>query len=292
MQVVLDNSRSVLLAPYEYELSLNGSRATQVQKARRRPTLPHRHQPKLVREESRPIGVSSPRQYVNESTLRRLSSGLWAVRKQAFRGGKQDGSRLLKQIQKQVIYSATCRTNPIIAMISTPEVYGLSVPMGELSEGSIIVDMEYIPFNDVRSVILDQDKTIHDWLIGSAISVIDQELTQSSNVRLESILPEFHKKASNIKTHLPVSSLLTVDERQEVTGYFDLILTHYASLQELEVPVGPCHGDLTLQNMLVDPVNRELCIFDFLDSFVVSSPLRVCSALTTVFLEGRFVVKD
>jgi len=279
MQVILENAGSTLLAPHENKWFMNGSRAAQVQKALRRPNLPRRHQSEIFREEGRPTALSPPRQYVNDSTLRRLSSGLWAVRKQAFRCGKQDGSRLLKQVQKQIIYSATCRTNPIIAMVSTPEVYGLKVPMGELAEGSVIVDMEYIPFDDVRSMILEQDKTIHDWLIGSAISVIDQELIQSSNVRLQSILPEFHEKASNIKTHLPGSSLLTVDDVQQITEYFDLILTHYASLQDLKVPIGTCHGDLTLQNMLVDPVNRELCIFDFLDSFVVGSP--ICSAVTS-----------
>lgn len=204
MQVILENAGSLIQAPNEIEtLPANGSRACQVQKARRRPLLPHRNRSQMLVHKNRQARVTSPRLYVNEKTLLRLSSGLWAVRKQAFRGGKQDGSRLLKQIQKQVIYSATCRTNPIIAMISTPEVYGIRVPTDESSEGSIVVDMEYIPFNDGRSVILEQDKTIHDWFIGSAISVIDQELTQSSTVTLETILPEFRKKASGINANLP-----------------------------------------------------------------------------------------
>ncbi|MCJ1371088.1 hypothetical protein MMC20_002303 [Loxospora ochrophaea] len=289
MQVILKNAGSIALAPHENEVLMNGSRAAQVQKALRRPTLPRRYHSEVSRKESRSAGTCSPRQHVNDSTLRRLSSDLWAVRKQAFRCGKQDGSRLLKQVQKQVIYSATCRTHPIIAMVTTPEVYGLKVSMDELSEGSVIVDMEYIPFGDVLSAILEQDKTIHDWFIGAAISVIDQELTQSSNVRLASILPKFFAKASNIKTNLPGSNLLTVDELQEITQYFDLILAHYASLQELEVPVGTCHGDLTLQNMLVDPINRELCVFDFLDSFVVSSPL--CLAVVALAFKADLSCK-
>lgn len=280
MQGVLKNAGSILLDPYKNEVFMNGSRASQVQKALRRPILPRRHHSDVFRKESRTPGTDSPRQHVNDSTLRRLSSGLWAVRKQAFQCGKQDGSRLLKQVQKQVIYSATCRTNPSITMITTPEVYGLKVPMCQISEGSVIVDMEYIPFNDVRMILLENDKTIHDWLIGAAISITDQELTQCENVTLQSILPKFHDKASNIKTCLPGSSLLTADETQEIVEYFDLILAYYDLLQDLEVPVGVCHGDLTLQNMLVDPVNRELCVFDFLDSFVVSHPS--CSTVTSL----------
>ena len=278
MQAILENAGSLIQAPHDIEtLRANGSRATQVQRARRRPVLPHRNPSEMLFLENKQTSISSPRQYVNEKTLLRLSSSLWAVRKQAFRGGKQDGSRLLRQIQKQVIYSATCRTNPIVAMISTPEVYGIRVPTDESCEGSIVVDMEYIPFNDVRSVILDYDKTIHDWFIGSAISVIDQELTQSWNVRLETVLPEFRKKAFGINRNLSESSLLAPEEIQVIAQYFDIILAHYTNLQDMEIPIGTCHGDLTLQNMLVDPVNRELCVFDFLDSFVVSPPSQLRS---------------
>ena len=49
----------------------------------------------------------------------------------------------------------------------------------------------------------------------------------------------------------------------------DRILQTFRGLKSREVPLGPCHGDLTLANMLVDPENRELCVFDFLDCFVV-----------------------
>ena len=272
MQAILEHARSVVEAP-EATRSQDGSRAARVQKALRRPTLPHRNRSAQLDLEILQSKISSPRQYVNEKTLRRLSSGMWAVRKQAFRSGKQDGSRLLKQIQKQVIYSATCRTNPIISMIGTPEVYGLRVPEGEDAEGSIIVDMEYIPFNDVRSLILEQDKTIHNWFIGSAISVIDQEMTQSSIVKLGTVLPEFNKKASGIIAHLANCPLLAPREKETIAQYFSIILTRFQSFQDLQIPVGTCHGDLTLQNMLVDPINRELCVFDFLDSFV-ESPLQ------------------
>lgn len=155
------------------------------------------------------------------------------------------------------------------ATISTPEIYGLKIPRaGE--ESNIVVDMEYIPFHDVAFIMLEQDKAVNEWLINAAISVVDYELTNSSSVPLKEVMPDFHKKADSIKKAMLKSSLLSEEEVKSTSEQIDVLLRHYDGLPELHIPVGTCHGDLTLQNMLVDPINRELCVFDFLDCFVVS----------------------
>ncbi len=164
------------------------------------------------------------------------------------------------------------------ATISTPEIYGLKVPRaGE--ESNIIVDMEYIPFHDVAFIMLEQDKAVNEWLINAAISVVDYELTNSSSVPLKEVMPEFRKKADSIKKAMTKSPLLSEEEIQSTSAQIDALLQHYDGLSELRIPVGTCHGDLTLQNMLVDPINRELCIFDFLDCFVVSQDRVIAPAL-------------
>lgn len=279
MQDIFVNART--LTPTNGDsYSVLGSRAAQARKALRRPFLARRgnsYAPRLARLPTRSTG---PSKYVSGATIRRLTSDKWAVRKQAFTGGKQDGSRLLKQIQKQLIFSATCRTSHMNATISTPEIYGLKVPRaGE--ESNIIVDMEYIPFHDVAFIILEQDKAVNEWLINAAISVVDYELTNSSSVPLKEVMPGFHKKADSIKTALEKSPLLAEEEIKSTSEQIDALLQHYDRLPELHIPVGTCHGDLTLQNMLVDPINRELCVFDFLDCFVVSLTLhdRSCSCV-------------
>lgn len=272
MQDIFANART--LTPTNGDsYSVLGSRAAQARKAHRRPFLARRGNssaPRLARQPTRSTG---PSKYVSGATIRRLTSDKWAVRKQAFSGGKQDGSRLLKQIQKQLIFSATCRTSHMNATISTPEIYGLKVPRaGE--ESNIIVDMEYIPFHDVAFIMLEQDKAVNEWLINAAISVVDYELTNSSSVPLKEVMPEFHKKADSIKKAMTKSHLLSEEEIKNTSEQIDALLQHYDGLPDLHIPVGTCHGDLTLQNMLVDPINRELCVFDFLDCFVVSQ-LRV-----------------
>ena len=287
MQDIFTNART--LTPTNGDsYSVMGSRAAQARKAHRRPFLARRGNsstPRLTRQVTRSTG---PSKYVSGATVRRLTSDKWAVRKQAFAGGKQDGSRLLKQIQKQLVFSATCRTSHMNATISTPEIYGLKVPqVGE--ESNIIVDMEYIPFHDVAFIMLEQDKAVNEWLINAAISVIDYELTNSSSVPLKEVMPDFHKKANSIKNAMSQSPLLSEEETRSTTEQIDALLQHYDCLQDLHIPVGTCHGDLTLQNMLVDPINRELCVFDFLDCFVVSQG-HFSSSLLISQVSGNIVV--
>jgi hypothetical protein len=275
MQKILEDARSPSPNPQgENPFSLAGSRAAQVQKALRRPALAFRTISELAPLSPRSLQSNSPRQYVNDATIRRLTSNKWAVRKQAFAGGKQDGSRLLKQIRKQIIFSAICRKNRMHATISTPEIYGLRVPKLGDHRNDIVVDMEYIPFHDVCYIILQYDKAIHEWLIDSAISIVDYELTQTTTVPLKDCLPEFDVKASSIKKAMPKSSLLNETEIKTIGEQIDQLLSYYEAHEDLQIPVGTCHGDLTFQNMLVDPVNRELCVFDFLDSFLVRHPLK------------------
>ena len=279
MQDIFINART--LTPTNGDsYSVLGSRAAQARKAHRRPFLARRGNSSAPRLARLPTRSTGPSKYVSGATIRRLTSDKWAVRKQAFTGGKQDGSRLLKQIQKQLIFSATCRTSHMNATISTPEIYGLKVPEAS-GESNIIVDMEYIPFHDVAFIMLEQDKAVNEWLINAAISVIDYELTNSSSVPLKEVMLDFHKKADSIKKAMKNSPLLAEEEIKNTNEQIDALLQHYDRLPELHIPVGTCHGDLTLQNMLVDPINRELCVFDFLDCFVVSliSHGRSCSCI-------------
>ena len=274
MQKVLESARSSSPNPLgDSGHFLTGSRTAQVQKALRRPVLAFRPIADLRRQSQQSLQSNSPRQYVNDGTIRRLTSNKWAIRKQAFAGGKQDGSRLLKQIRKQIIFSAACRQNQMNATITTPEIYGMKIPKAGEGVHNIVVDMEYIPFHDVCYIVLEHDKAIHEWLIESAISIVDYELTQSTTIALKELLPEFQAKAKAILEALPKSPFLNENEIRLVEDRITQILDHFATLPDIPVPMGTCHGDLTFQNMLADPINRELCVFDFLDTFLVRAAI-------------------
>jgi hypothetical protein len=199
---------------------------------------------------------------------------MWCVRKEAFSGGKQDGGRLLKQIEKQIRFSAWTRTNNMRTTLSTPEIYGISVTHPDEDSTVIAVDMEYIPYNDVKHVMLEKDKFINEWMIDAAIELVDSNLSSSKSVPLSNCLPEFASKAASIKKALAKSKLASDEEKDTFIHQIDRIMEHYTRLQDIvKVPVGNCHGDLTFANMLVDTENREFCMFDFLDCFV-ESPLQ------------------
>lgn len=157
--------------------------------------------------------------------------------------------------------------------LSTPEVYGISVTHPDAQTTSIAVDMEYIPFNDVKHVMLEKDKFINEWLIDAAIELVDSNLSSSKPVPLSDCLPEFAKKAASIKQALANSKLATPEEKLNFTHQIDRVMEHFTTMGRVKVPVGQCHGDLTFANMLVDTENREFCMFDFLDCFV-ESPLQ------------------
>ena len=269
MRSVLLNARSQepLLAKL-HTMAISGSRTSQMQKAKRRPVLEYRsnsHASKSKRDRS-PTNLA--KSYIDGSTVRRLTSAMWCVRKQAFSGAKQDGGRLLKQIEKQLRFSAQSRTNALSSTISSPEIYGIKVSSDD-DGSSIIVDMEYIPFNDVRHIMLERDKLTNEWLIDAAIELVDGNLTLSTMVPLSECLPEFQKKADSIKKALLKSTLATFEETKTFHTQVDRIMEHFGKLGTSNVPVGSCHGDLTFANMLVDTENREFCVFDFLDCFVV-----------------------
>ena len=86
---------------------------------------------------------------------------------------------------------------------------------------------------------------------------------------MKELLPEFQAKAKAILEALPKSPFLDENEIRLVEDRITQILDHFAMLPDIPVLMGTCHGDLTFQNMLVDPINRELCVFDFLDAFLV-----------------------
>jgi hypothetical protein len=190
MQQVLEDARSSSPNSMSDSLhSLAGSRTAQAQKALRRPVLAYRPLADLRRPSQQTLQSNTPRQYVNDATLRRLTSNKWAVRKRAFVDGKQDGARLLKQIRKQIMFSAVCRKNRMNATISTPEIYGMKIPKAGELMNNIVVDMEYIPFHDVcHIIVLEYDKSLHEWLIESAVSIVDYELTQSPRQQLKGSL--------------------------------------------------------------------------------------------------------
>jgi serine/threonine protein kinase len=248
-------------------LAVKRSRTLEAQRVLKRPILPKRCATDSLHNSGQLQNDAIIYHYPKDIDVRRVTSEQWAVRKQAFNGAMQDGVRLLKQMEKQIFFSAKCRTGSL-PNISVPEVYGIKVPEYEL-DSALSVDMEYIPFSDAKTIMLERDKATNDWMIEAAIDLVNYNLSQSTLTELVNILPEFKKKAASIKSALGNSKLVSATECENICRQLDSILDFFNEKSDILAPIGFCHGDLTLANMLIDPENRELCVFDFLDCFVV-----------------------
>jgi hypothetical protein len=143
--------------------------------------------------------------------------------------------RLLKQGFKQ---------NQYTDIIKIP---GIKIPsINEIRSNSI--SMEYFPLPSFPNFIERADKQEIDWAIDILINYIDREMNSCTQVDTTAIW------------NLKVNDLILEDVKE------------YLTMDRLVLPVGLCHGDLTLANMLVDNYHKEIILIDFLDSFI-DSPL-------------------
>jgi len=169
---------------------------------------------------------------VDESTVRKSATGA-------------DALRLARQIEKQIHFSA----NPPARDILAPKILRQhNTPDG------LAVDMEFIAAKDFIQFLNESDRDAFDRFIASITRYIETNLAQSVE---RDTAPEFHRKLTDLA-------------QQGVPS------RHIAAARELcatpvIVPVGPCHGDLTLSNILFR--SDQLYLIDFLDVFV-ESPLQ------------------
>ena len=114
----------------------------------------------------------------------------------------------------------------------------------------------------------------------SLSALLYSELNESYEMPISKSL--FHEKLASvsIKTH-DLSLRALVDSCQ------DIIETLPA---EINFPIGPCHGDLTLSNLILDPVSG-ITLIDFLHTFL-ESPLQDVAKLKQDFVYGWSFRKD
>jgi hypothetical protein len=105
------------------------------------------------------------------------------------------------------------------------------------------------------SNILDIDKFIE-----RIIQIIDINIQSSSYKKIKKIV--LLKKINGIKEFLERKG--TIDT---YVDFFEKAIKDVQALEDgIEIPVGVCHGDLTLSNILIQDGN--FILIDFLDSFI------------------------
>ncbi len=153
--------------------------------------------------------------------------------------------RLQRQIQKQRSFSEANR----LKFCRTPAV------LSEGWDGGIYhVEMEYAHARDFVEFIMHASRDDLDRLVEQVGELIAAAVSAS--------------KMSVIPFHIVRQKLESI---ATATGYDVIGLLEKLPQADLNLPIGACHGDLTLSNILFG--HGGLVVIDFLDSFI-ESPLQ------------------
>jgi len=164
------------------------------------------------------------------------------IRKSAFGPG---ASRLKRQIEKQTHF----QTHLQYDKVQTAQIYRMIH-----DADTFYADMEFVSAKDFIQFLSEADRQDLDAFLEVIINFIQRNLANSIN--------------RDVTT--PVLEKLVELEGKGIPEHY-LEVARGLCGQPVHVPVGPCHGDLTLSNILFK--GERLFLLDFLDSYV-ESPLQ------------------
>ena len=104
------------------------------------------------------------------------------------------------------------------------------------------------------------------FLISSITGFIDKAIVDSKFSKFDKGI--FLSKYDSVKDNLANSEFF-----KDISERFLKIDKIFSSLEEKMLPVGFCHGDLTLSNVLIKQKSKKICLIDFLDTFL-ESPIQ------------------
>jgi serine/threonine protein kinase len=168
---------------------------------------------------------------------------------------KEDKNRLIKQIEKQkYIFN-----NNFLLNCKIPRI------IKRVDSNYISFYMEYI-HNSINLIdFLQIENTLKiNWLVKCLINIIESYINRCTTKIIDKSI--LLKKIQDTNYNIINKS---VCNSNEVKKYFDFLKDN---LDEIRLPVGICHGDLTFSNILIDTNNMNLYLIDFLDNFI-ESPL-------------------
>ena len=180
----------------------------------------------------------------------------WIIRKSTQ--DKNFLDRLEKQANKQDYFFKSNK----FPFIRIPQIYNKAkTPV------SFSFDMEYFKSENFISFFEHSSKSDVDMILRHILAFVEENLNLSKMVEIDSrqITSKFNELEETLLSAEQTSILFS--------KYSDKINLVFDSLPpQLCLPMGSCHGDLTLSNILFNRTDNSLVLIDFLDSFI-ESPL-------------------
>jgi tRNA A-37 threonylcarbamoyl transferase component Bud32 len=169
---------------------------------------------------------------VDESTIRKSARGV-------------GGERLQRQIEKQVRFYADSQDDTV----RTPKIFRT-----ESQAGAFHADMEFIAAKDFVQFLSEADRQTLEDFLEIITGLIRRNLARCEGADVAELVQR--KLVDLEKNNVPAIYIRAAES---------------LCAGPVHVPVGPCHGDLTLSNILFR--RGRLYLLDFLDCYV-ESPLQ------------------
>jgi|7_EtaG_2_1085326.scaffolds.fasta_scaffold09848_3 hypothetical protein len=165
--------------------------------------------------------------------------------------------RLKKQAEKQRLF----REQNCSVIVTTPKILN----SGEF-QNEFYFDMEY--FGSIDCITFLETGCIADieLLLEFLIAVISANIIESPLRELD--MGIFMAKYEDVRRQISASPFV-----EESALRYGKIERMFNEIPPGEIPIGRCHGDLTLSNILVKPVEKQFGVIDFLDCFI-ETPLQ------------------
>lgn len=158
-------------------------------------------------------------------------------------------------VQRLVTQAYKQKNAVLTSNIEVPKIHSVSV-----SDSSATIVMDYIHAKNFVDFIEQSPISAIDDFTKSIIAYIDNEIKSSHEETIRSNV--FTDKIDSIEHNSKKNSFIT-------NKTFDLLKEAskvFKHLGNIKLPVGICHGDLTLSNILFS--SNKYYLIDFLDSFI------------------------
>jgi hypothetical protein len=168
-------------------------------------------------------------------------------------------NRLKLQGQKQMTASEVCIPN-----IRVPEIIDI-----ETKEDSVVLKMPYIYSKSFVSYFEYAGFEQINHLIDALCSFLSYEIHKSPMQKVKASV--LQTKFEDVKKNTLNNPHLKGDK--EIERIIKLSSKYFEFAEDMELPIGKCHGDLTFSNILFS--GNDYYLIDFLDSFVESPLLDI-----------------
>jgi hypothetical protein len=130
-------------------------------------------------------------------------------------------------------------------------------------EGIYTVEMEFVNVDSYSNYLLKQSKNSLDTFISNLHNYLATNINQSTKINHSVFSQLITNKIEELANNFNKSTFKKADELDTLLSYLK------NNIPLIDIPIGQCHGDFTLSNMLFAN-NSRIYLIDFLDSFLES----------------------